>query len=95
MRLEVDGEEVVVEDSSPNAMKTRAFAPINLRATRQPQALNPHGRRAARLSPCDIDRCFEKGGESEKKLMHLFKGFLRAVSSCTPPPGVSNAPEQA
>ena len=78
--MEVDHVQVVVDDSL-HAMKKNAFAQLNLRATRQPQALNPHGRRAARLSPCDIDRCFEKGGESEKKLMHLFKGLCRAVRS--------------
>ena len=51
MRLEVDGEEVVVDVSS-HAMKTRAFAPLNLRAARQPQALNLHGFRARVFSTC-------------------------------------------
>ena len=43
MRQEVDGDEVVVEDPS-HAMETRAFAPLNLRAKRQPQALKRHAR---------------------------------------------------
>ena len=51
MRLEVDGEEVVVEDPS-HAMKTRVLDPINLRARRQPQALNRHARRAIVFVTC-------------------------------------------
>ena len=61
MRLEVDGEEVVVEDSS-HAMKTRAFAQINLRARRQPQALNRHARRAWCFVTCHRDDFLKKGG---------------------------------
>jgi len=61
MRLEVDGEEVVVEDSS-HAMKTRALAPINLRAMRQPQALNRHARRAWCFVTCHRDDFLKKRG---------------------------------
>ena len=71
--MEVDHVQVVVEDSL-HAMKKNAFAQLDLRATRQPQALNPHGRRAARLTPFQHRRSFEKRWESEKKLMHFFKG---------------------
>ena len=46
--MEVDHVQVVVEDSL-HAMKKNAFAQLDLRATRQPQALNPHGRRPARF----------------------------------------------
>ena len=45
--MEVDHVQVVVEDSL-HAMKKNAFAQLDLRATRQPQALNCHGPRAAR-----------------------------------------------
>ena len=63
MRRDVDGEEVVVEDFS-HVMKTRAFAPLNLRATRQPQALNRHARRASCFVTChrDVVDFFKKGG---------------------------------
>ena len=63
MRREVDHVEVVVEDSS-HAMKKEEFSQLDLRATRQPQALNRHGPRAARFSTFDIADVL-KGGESE------------------------------
>ena len=64
MRLEVDGEEVVVNVSS-HAMKTRAFAPLNLRAARQPQAINLHGFRARVFSHLPFAVFFKKGGDLE------------------------------
>ena len=71
--MEVDHIVVVVEDSL-HAMKKKQFAQLDLRATRQPQALNRQGPHAARLSPFQHRRSFEKRWESEKKLMHFFKG---------------------
>ena len=61
MRQEVDGEEVLVDVSS-HAMKTRPFAPLNLRATRQPQALKRHGCRARVFSTCHSPKNLKKGG---------------------------------
>ena len=62
MRLEVDDEEVVVDGSS-HAMKTRAFATLNLRATRQPQALNRHGGHTVVFSPAIASIFLKRGGE--------------------------------
>ena len=75
--MEVDHVEVIVEDSS-HAMKKNEFAQLDLRATRQPQALNRHGSRAARYINFDIADVL-KGGGRNKKLTHFLKGFYRAV----------------
>ena len=48
--MEVDHVVVVVKDSL-HAMKKNEIAQLDLRATRQPQALNRHGPRAARFTP--------------------------------------------
>jgi hypothetical protein len=43
-------------------METRAFAPLNLRATRQPQALKRHGCHAIVFSTCHSPKNLKKGG---------------------------------
>ena len=64
--MEVDHVVVVVEDSS-HAMQKNEFAQLDLRATRQPQAPNCHGPRAARLRRLTIADVLKGGGGIGKK----------------------------
>ena len=78
--VELDHVEVVVEDSS-HAMKKNAFAQLDLRATRQPQALNRHGRRAALFSTLTIADLLKKGGNWKKNSCTFLKVFYELCAA--------------